>query len=223
MKPKFSIATLLVVTAIAALSTAFFFRPAHRVSPDDLALSVHFLDGLSSQENSGRIPEIRFLHYGCHLSLLLTNNADETVTFWKPNCPPGDMAIRLEFKTTVESKKIGIARKSHMYTGGMGIPKTFTLPPNDSLVYRIDLSSFWSFPFALDNGDGRDVYVRAVYESDSWQMDRSFMPSNSGDVWTGKLTTEWQKVRLSNVSGQSVGSNSATNLFGTVNQASNAR
>ena len=223
MKLKFSISALLAVTAIVALLTVLLFKPARHVSPSDLSLSIHFLNGLSSQENSDQLPDIRFLHYGCHLSLLLTNNADENVTFWKPDCPPGDMAIRLEFKTTAESKKIGIARTSHMYTGGMGIPKTFTLSPDDSLVYRIDLSSFWSFPFMLNDGDSTDVFVRAVYESDKWAMDRSFMPSNSKDVWVGKLTTEWQKVRLSNVSGQSVGSNSPTNLFETVNQANNAR
>jgi len=224
MKLNYSVRALLAATAVVALATVLLYRPATHISPDELSLSLHFLDGLTGQPKDEHLPDIRFLHYGCHLSLLLTNNSDETATFWKPDCPPGDMAIRLEFKKDANSKSIGVAQTSQMYTGGMGIPKTFSLPPNESLVYRIDLSSYWSLPFALNDDESKDVFVRAVYESDKWEMS-SFMPSNSNDVWEGKLTTKWQKVRLSNVSGKSVGSNSPANspanLFGTVNQANN--
>ena len=223
MKLNFTLKTLLAVAAIAALLTALLFWPASHVSPDELSLSLHFLDGLASQPKDEELPDIRFLHFGCHLSLLLTNNSDETVTFWKPDCPPGDMAIRLEFKKAADSTNIGIAQISRAYTGGMGFPKTFTLSPFDSLVHQVDLSSFWSLPFALNDGDNANVFVRAVYESDKWQMDRSFMPGDSNDVWVGRLTTQWQEVSLSNVSGKLVGSSNPTNLFDNTNQADNDR
>ena len=75
--------------------------------------------------------------------------------FGKPYCPEGDDAIRLEFKITQESEEVGIARTSHSYTGGMGIPKTVKLVSGDSLVYRVDFSSFWSLPFGLGTSAGR--------------------------------------------------------------------
>ncbi len=96
---------------------------------------------------------------------------------------------------------MGDARISHLYTGGMGIP---TLKSEDSLVHRIDLSSYWSLPFVLNEGDSTTVFVRAVYDSARADPKRSFLPKNADEVWVGKVATDWQKVRLSNVSGKGV-------------------
>ena len=178
----------------------------------EISLSIHFLDGLSASPND-RLPDIRFLHYGCHLSLLLTNKSDQMETLWKPYCPEGDAPIRLEFKKTADSETIGTARTSHGYTGGMGIPKTFTLKPDDSLVYRIDFSSFWSLPFVLNDGDDTTVFIRAVYNSRKADGSRNLLPDNSDDVWVGEIATEWQQVRLSNVSGKRIETRNEGNIL----------
>ena len=177
-----------------------------------LSLSIHFLDGLSAASSDG-LPEIRFLGDGCPLSLLLTNKTAETITLWKPYCPEGDDAIRLEFKKNPDSETIGIAETFHAYTGGMGIPKTFTLNPGDSLVYQIDFSSFWSLPFVLNDGDDTTVFVRAVYESNKADNHRGRLLDNSSAIWVGQIATEWQKVRLSNVSGKRVETRNDTNIL----------
>ena len=211
---------LIAFVLIAAFSALIAAVPVQDSATDSkqkpidkkLMLSLHFLDGLSAKSDDN-MPDIRFLHYGCHLSLLLTNKAGENVTLWKPDCPEGDSAIRIEFKKTSESKTVGVARISHAYTGGMGIPKTFTLVPSDSLVHRVDLSSYWSLPFVLNDGDDTTVFVRAVYESDKAESKRSFLPKQSGDVWVGKIETDWTEVRLSNVSGKPVTSRNDTNIL----------
>ena len=211
---------LFAFVLIAAFSALIVAVPVQDSATDSkqkpvdnkLMLSLHFLDGLSANSNDN-MPDMRFLHYGCHLSLLLTNKAGENVTLWKPYCPEGDSAIRLEFKKTSESKTVGVARISHNYTGGMGVPKTFTLVPSDSLVHRIDLSSYWSLPFVLNDGDDTTVFVRAVYESGKTDSKRSFLPKQSGDVWVGKIETDWTQVRLSNVSGKPVTSRNDTNIL----------
>ena len=211
---------LIAFVLVAAFSALIAAVPVQDSATDSkqkpidkkLMLSLHFLDGLSAKSDDN-MPDIRFLHYGCNLSLLLTNKAGENVTLWKPYCPEGDSAIRLEFKKTSESKTVGVARISHNYTGGMGVPKTFTLVPSDSLVHRIDLSSYWSLPFVLNDGDDTTVFVRAVYESDKAESKRSFLPKQSGDVWVGKIETDWTQVRLSNVSGKPVASRNDTNIL----------
>ncbi len=215
MSFRYSIKGLLVSTALVALVVFIWvqFRPPPNVAPDELALSIHFLDGLSGVSESNQLPRIRFLHYGCHLTLLLTNNSDQKLAFWKPECPEGDMAIRLEFKTEKNSRNIGAAHKSQGYTGGMGIPKTFELVPGDSLVHRIDLASYWSLPFELDDGDDATVYVRAVYESLETSSDRNSFAINPKRVWTGKILTDWQQIRLSNASGKPVRSRQQTNIL----------
>ena len=211
---------LIAFVLIAAFSALIAAVPVQDSATDSkqkpidkkLMLSLHFLDGLSAKSDDN-MPDMRFLHYGCHLSLLLTNKAGENVTLWKPYCPEGDSAIRLEFKKTPESKTVGVARISHAYTGGMGISKTFTLVPSDSLVHRIGLSSYWSLPFVLNDGDDTTVFVRAVYESDKADSKRSSLPKQSGDVWVGKIETDWTQVRLSNVSGKPVTSRNDTNIL----------
>ena len=50
---------------------------ARKTNEADLSISVHFLDGLSGN-SSDNLPDMRFLHYGCHLGLLLTNKTDKT-------------------------------------------------------------------------------------------------------------------------------------------------
>jgi len=209
-----------LVASIGGLLAALPAQETETLHPEsnntELSLSLHFLDGLSSGSNE-RLPDIRFLHHGCHLSLLVTNKTDNktdnNTTLWKPNCPEGDRAIRLEFKKTSESTEVGVARISHSYTGGMGIPKTFILGSGDSLVHRIDLSSYWSFPFVLNDGDDATVFVRAVYESEKADGSRSFLPNNSDDVWVGKLATEWTQVRLANVSGKPANTRNDTNIL----------
>jgi hypothetical protein len=167
-----------------------------------LRLSIHYLDGLSAR--SGKLPkEIRFLHYGCHLSLLLTNSTKDDMHLWKPNCPEGDAAIHLEFKRDTDSKEIGIAQISQVYTGGMGIPKTMTLVPGDSFVQRIDFSSYWSLPFVLEPKAQSEMLVRAVYESkpiDPKRPARDYEAApHAAKVWTGRIETEWERVRIVNL------------------------
>jgi hypothetical protein len=172
--------------------------------PAPIRLSIHYLDGLSSQSRD-EPQEIRFLHRGCHLSLLLTNRSKREIHLWKPSCPEGDDAIRLEFRVKRESEKVGIARTSHSYTGGMGIPRTLKLVPGDSLVYRIDFSSFWSLPFVLEPHKGCELLVRAVYESTpTEERDPDFLPDNAASVWTGRVQTDWQRVKIWNVTDRTV-------------------
>ncbi len=178
----------------------------------DLSLSLHYLDGLSAASN-GNLPSIRFQRDGCHLSLLLTNKTGEVVTLWKPYCPQGDDAMRLEFKKAADSKTIGIAHTTRGYTGGMGIPKTFQLLPGNSLVHRIDLSRYWSLPFVLNDGDDTTVFVRAVYKSDKVDPKQVPLAENAGDVWVGEIATEWQQVRLTNASERRIETKNQTNIL----------
>ena len=172
--------------------------------PQPLRLSIHYLDGLSAQSRD-EPQEIRFLHHGCHLSLLLTNTSKHEIHLWKPYCPEGDDAIRLEFKVSHDSEEVGIARTSHSYTGGMGIAKTFRLVPGDSLVYRIDFSSFWSLPFVLESHKGRELLLRAVYESKPLQRPvPTLIPGTADKVWVGRVQTDWERVKIWNVTDETV-------------------
>ena len=68
-------------------------------------------------------------------------------------------------------------------------------------------------PFALKDGDDTTVFVRAVYESDKADSNRSLLPENLSDVWVGKIETDWTQVRLSNVSGIPVATRNDTNIL----------
>jgi len=165
---------------------------------DPLAISIHYLDGLSTR--SGSAPrEIRYLWHGAPFSLLLTNTSNRPIHLWKPYSPDGDKAIRLEFAKS-GSGHIGVARTSFAYTGGMGLPKTFTLAPGDSLVYQIDFASYWAVPFTLAPGATCELLVRAVYESRPISNSSEFDPPDAGSVWQGSVATEWEHVRLVNLS-----------------------
>jgi hypothetical protein len=153
------------VLATSAVSVVCLSAYTDSTEATPLRLAIHYLDGLSARSRDTP-QDLRFLHYGCHLSLLLTNTSKDEIHLWKPNCPEGDDAIRLEFKLDADSQEIGTAQTSHVYTGGMGIPKTMKLVPGDSLVYRIDFSSFWSLPFVLKPGAQADLLDSSQASSD---------------------------------------------------------
>jgi hypothetical protein len=211
------IVAVVLISAVGILLTTIWDQkpesdPKQRKDNTEISLSIHFQDGLSGSSND-QLPDIGVQNDGCHLSLLLTNKTHETLTLWKPYCPQGDRAIRLEFKKTADAKTIGAARTCHDYTGSMGVPKTFTLLPDDSLVYCFDFSSYWSLPFVLNNGEVTTVFVRAVYESEKASGDPDFLPKNSDDVWVDEIATKWQQVRLTNVSGKRIATINETNIL----------
>jgi hypothetical protein len=165
---------------------------------DSPRVSLHYLDGLSAASRDTP-QDIRFLPSGCPLSLLLTNTTKGEIHLWKPNCPQGDDAIRLEFKRDTESKEIDTARMAREYTGGSGRPRTMKLAPDDSLICQIDLSSSWSLPFVLKPGAKADLLVRAVYESKPIASHKSPLAPHADTVWNGRIQTEWERVRIGNI------------------------
>jgi hypothetical protein len=193
------VAGVLVTSAVSVVCLSAY-TDSKEATP--LRLAIHYLDGLSARSRDTP-QDLRFLHYGCHLSLLLTNTSKDEIHLWKPNCPEGDDAIRLEFKLDADSQEIGTAQTSHVYTGGMGIPKTMKLVPADSLVYRIDFSSFWSLPFALKPGAQANLLVRAVYESKPIHPKRAAiipdLTPTASKVWHGRIETPWERVHVVNL------------------------
>jgi len=197
--------------AIAATLTAGLCAPSLSASPPSsdakreggpksvpLRVSIHYLDGLSGQ-SSDKPPEIRFLRNGCHLSVLLTNVTEKDIHLWRPYCPQGDDAIRLEFKRNADSKEVGSAHMVRCYTGGSGLPKTLKLVSRDSLIYRVDFSESWSLPFVLEPGTSSSFLVRAVYDSKPLDPKRSYRPADAEKVWQGRIETPWEEVRVVNV------------------------
>ena len=162
-----------------------------------LRISLFYSDGLSAR--SGDKPQdLWFLPVGCQLTFLVTNMTKRDICLWRPFCPEGDHAIRFEFKTNENSKQIGVAQSFYFYTGGSGVTQTMKLVPGDSVVYQVDFSSRWSLPFVLDPGASANMLVRAVYESQSVDLDRTFVPSDAEKVWHGRVATGWERVRVLN-------------------------
>jgi hypothetical protein len=172
----------------------------HSSSPSSapITISIHYFDGLSTR--SGPAPrEIRYFWYGAPFSLLLTNTSSKTLHLWKPYSPEGDKAIRLEFKKT-ESDRTGVAHPPYGHMGSNALPKTFTLAPGDSLVYQINLPGNWVVPFTLESVTTCELLVRAVYESGPVGYPSKFDPPDAGAVWQGRVATDWEHVRIVNVS-----------------------
>jgi hypothetical protein len=168
------------------------------VNPAGLKLAVHYQDGLTAR-SGGEPRRLAFMWHGCHFSLLFTNTTGEEMHLWKPHCPPGDLGLRFEFKTDEKSPNIEVARTSHAYTAGMGLSKTITLLPGDSLVRQVDFASYWSVPFKLKAEERRSFLMRAVYESALDPRADPKVAPHAGKVWQGRLETPWERVTITNV------------------------
>ena len=185
---------------VLGLLICLFVAPVLRCQDSDpsvgpLKLSIHYADGLSPRSNPR--PKIRFFGNENSVSLLLTNTSDDSILLWDPKDPRGIQTFRLEFKRQEDSNTVGVATQN-MVDGGPSLwEKTITIASGDSLVYPINLSSYWSLPFQLGPGQGAELFVRVVYESKRVDA-TSPSAGQSPKVWEGRVETEWQRVVISN-------------------------
>jgi hypothetical protein len=199
---------LLFPLAILILVAAVLVIRSYSLGSESVSISF---TGTNSSVVS-EIGDLQFSNVGCELSLHLKNEMDAPLVLWEPYCPEGDQAFWLEFKKHETSNDVGKARTCHMYTGGMGIAKTFTLQPGESFVQLYDLSSYWALPFDLADGESTTAWARAVYQSNRAAGRGRYAPENASEVWEGKIATEWRQIKISNTSGSHVG-NKALSVF----------
>ena len=135
---------------------------------------------------------------------------------WRPYCPNGDAAMSIEFREASAPDKIFRARPGFDYTAGMGIPKVFTLAPRNDLIVNVDFQSEWILPLTLEVDQIRELEMRAVYRSEPLtEAERNFPGTDKAlqarwnnevkkmeQVWTGVATSNWQKVRIINRTGE---------------------
>lgn len=172
---------------------------------EPLKLNVHYVDSSPQELSGGEIPKIVLSAEHAQMSLEIKNISDENLVLWQFNTPAGDAAVRFEFKMTPSSKNIFVAKVSQIYTGGMGIPKTFHLTPHDSFKFNVNFLSYWNFPFNYEF-KRKIVYIRAVYASKSLaeiyapktRSEMSRFAVEAKNVWLGTVRTQWQKVEIIN-------------------------
>ena len=196
MRPTFGIVALLIGTAWAALG-------ADSTNNVSVAVTLHDSHGVSSDSAQNHVLEVILLRPHTHMHFKISNTTGQALTLWRPYCPEGDAAMSIEFREPSAPDKIFRARTGFDYTGGMGIPKVFTLAPRNDLIVNVDFQSEWLLPFALETGQIRELEMRAVYRSGPLTDDnRPFTSKEMERVWSGVATSNWQKVRIINRTGE---------------------
>lgn len=144
-----------------------------------------------------------------HLHFRISNASNQELVLWQPNSPNGDDAMIIEFRDPSVPRKVFRARPNWSYTGGMGLPKTFTLAAHDDLIVNIDFigEMQWNFPMLIENDRSRNLEVRVGYHSQDLAQEKrkSFGRFKIAKVWVGKTVGEWQKILVRNRSGKGVG------------------
>ena len=169
-----------------------------------LGIILHDSHGVSSASAQNHVLEVILFRPHTHIHFKISNTTDQGLTLWRPYCPEGDAAMNIEFREASAPDKVFRAHTSFDYTGGMGIPKVFTLAPRDDLIVNVDFQSEWILPFTLEAKQTREMEMRGVYRSQPKADDgrnRSLTSKEMERVWSGVATSNWQKVCIINRTG----------------------
>lgn len=177
---------------------------------------IHYGGGLSTRSNLvgptnylskiDTSPEIVFLEWSNPFHVVIKNRSNEPIFLWRPHggFPLGDQALTFEFKESLSSEKIMYAKYCVDYTVG-AIPQVVKLVSQDFIIMDVDFNQYWCFPFQVPLYDKKEVFMRAVYTSQPLNPDSISIESFRREwktfhesVWTGKVQTEWVKVRFTN-------------------------
>lgn len=135
--------------------------------------------------------------------------SDKVITLWQPYCPEGDHAIVIEFRDPGSPSKVFRARPGWGYTGGMGIPKVFTLAGRDDRIVNLDFVSDvdWTFPIHISKDSRREFEVRVGYRSQNLSDEevKKYGSYKLEKVWEGEFIGDWQKISVRNASGKAIG------------------
>jgi len=197
---------------IIFLTLALFsqlFIPQAVAAEAALRVTLHDSDGLSvASAPEGRLELILFADH-THLHLRVTNLTDQPVTLWKPFCPEGDHSILVEFRDPATPHKVLRATPGWDYTGGMGIPKTFSLAAHDDLIVNVNFvsDSDWILPMRIAKDERRELEVRVGYRSRNLddKTAKQFENDKLQKVWEGEVIGDWHRIVLSNRSGKAIG------------------
>ena len=169
----------------------------------EVAIAIHDSHGVSFESAWDGIAEVILFGHHNHIHLKISNVSAKPLTLWRPSCPDGDHAMKIEFREPGEPNKVYRSGIQQGYTAGMGFPKVFELAAGGDLIVNVDfLAGYWTLPIGLSDGESREVEVRAVYHS----ADKPMMPVGDKNVraWSGKAMSPWHKMRLINRTGKAV-------------------
>lgn len=179
--------------------------PAAALAEGDIAITIHDSNGLTAASAAEHTLDVNLFKEHTHIHLRISNKTDGGLTLWKPNCPQGDHAMWIEFRDPVLAGKVYRSGNVQSYTGGMGIPKVFTLAAKSDLIVNVDLGVWWNLPFEMADGESREMEMRAVYASEAPPDEKARDESQFKAVWVGNTASAWEKVRIVNRTGRKVG------------------
>ena len=173
-----------------------------------ITVTLHDSHGVSADSAKDHLLEVILFKPHTAIHFKISNTTDRGLTLWRPKCPQGDDAMSIEFRESVEPEaaraKVLRGHTGYVYTGGMGIPKWFTLAPHNDLIVNVDFQNDWVLPFAMKADETRELEMRAVYRSEPLtpeQQKRLLEGTEVPQVWNGAAASEWQKVRIINRTG----------------------
>ena len=173
---------------------------------NEVAIAIHHVSGLSQQSSQGEVPQLILFKPHTHFHLKITNTAADPLTLWKPHCPQGDTALRIQFRSKAAPDKVLESSTQRRYTAGMGLPKTLELGSGDDLIIDVDFLSWdWSMPMALRAGEVRAMEMRVVYHSRAYAGEVSDYTKQLPPVWVGRVSSSWEPVRIINRTGKEFG------------------
>jgi len=162
----------------------------------EVAIAIHDSHGVSYESAKDGICEVILFMAHTHIHLKITNAGAKPLTLWRPGCPEGDGAMRIEFRELNKPDEVFRSGTMTDYTAGSGIARVFDLAPDCDLIVNVDFLGDWTLPIAFAAKDGwRDVEMRAVYEpaESSPNGDRGLVKA-----WGGKAVSPWRRVRMVN-------------------------
>ena len=197
---------LLLGTILCACNVTQSAEPENS-SP--IRITLHDSRGLSSASAPDHKLELNLFKSHTHIHLRISNTSEQELTLWRPNCPKGDDAMIIEFRDPGTPTKVFRARPGWSYTGGMGLPKVFTLAAHDDLIVNLGFVGGldWVFPIPITQDERKDLEVRVGYRSHNLtdgELQR-YGTYKVGKVWEGEAMGDWQKISVRNASGRVIG------------------
>ena len=191
-----------------------FAQSADSLEASPLRVTLHDSSGLTSASAPEHHLYLNLFKSHTHIHVRISNLSGQVLTLWQPNCPEGDNAIVVEFRDPASPMKVFRARPGWGYTGGMGIPKVFTLASHDDIIVNLDFMSDveWRFPMHIPKDATRELEVRVGYRSQNLTEEEAKKYGISKDivrkpdpVWEGEIMGNWQKISARNASGKPIG------------------
>ena len=194
--------------ALALLCRTASLQAEEAPKQNEVAITIHDSHGLSVESTNDKRLELVLFKPHTNIHLKISNTSGKALNLWQPSCPPGDR-MRIEFREIGSPEKILTASPQWCYTGGMGLPKMFTLAAGTDILVNVDILDWWGFPIHMDKDSRKEMEMRAVYESNSLEgmlaetyadirKRRPDKAPPAESVWTGLATTPWTKVEIIN-------------------------